>query len=521
MHKIYTQLYMTIITEIILIALVLICGFIFFFTSVKAEEPDTVATFRELSQWLDSHMVSGGQVTLGSDITVPADERYVYNTGLTKGEVKILTGGHTIYVEGELELWPYLVIEGDGSRGELLHVREGGSLNLISVTLDAGEGGTAIIQDEGSYLAYGDDENLDIPQFVCTGEILDSDRITAAAYSWLDAGELPVVRVPEGEDFTADMLPDTVQAKTDRENVYCYEDLEVFWDKTDFPDKKKRTIISGTFSQEYAQYREYSPRCLVVWESETTPYFLNVYIQSSGYGEELFFEAVSPQPGLVHITGSEDGETWTELDGEEALYYEPREVAEAGEEIWWQIHYAASQGEGDTSRMKYYRMELELEDGTVLCSEALELGENDIYGSSDIGGGRGGETSPSEGAPLPSSGYGSDHGDSHDGKDVTDQNGDSEGAAEYIISQPSAQGIRNENYISSSPEQEAPVPDDSTDPADPDPADMGPEDAGRADAEEEIEQDDSGPAYQIIIGIAAVCVILAGTVSLSVMRKKR
>ena len=105
------------------------------------EEIMKASSYDELTLTLNQIQSTGGTIVLTQDITVPAKESYVYINARYRKEVVIETNGHTIYVEGHLELWPFLTIHGDGSQKELLHVYPGGELRLISICLDAGENG--------------------------------------------------------------------------------------------------------------------------------------------------------------------------------------------------------------------------------------------------------------------------------------------------------------------------------------------------------------------------------------------
>lgn len=117
-------------------------------------------------------MSTGGTIVLTSDITVPASESFTYTNGRYRKEVVVETMGHTIRVEGSLVLWPYLTVRGKDSQKELFHVYPGGELRLVSICLDAGENGTAVIQENGSFFMYGSEEEMCLPEFSCTGAIL-------------------------------------------------------------------------------------------------------------------------------------------------------------------------------------------------------------------------------------------------------------------------------------------------------------------------------------------------------------
>ena len=122
---------------------------------------------------------------------------------------------------------------------------------------------------------------MDLPAFTCTGQIISSQTMTAAACWRYDCKNLPVIRIPDGADFTTDILPDKVMSIVNRDHQEYEEELPVVWDKITFPTEHKRTLVTGEFADGYAQYEDYMPQCLVVWESDTTPFFLNVYLESA------------------------------------------------------------------------------------------------------------------------------------------------------------------------------------------------------------------------------------------------
>lgn len=336
---------------------------------------------------------TGGTVVLTDDITVPASEIFTYINGRYRQEVVIETSGHTIYVEGNLELWPFLTIRGNGSQKELIHVYPGGMLRLVSICIDAGENGTAVVQDEGAFLIYGSDENMGLPEFACTGRIVSAETMTAAAYCRYNCEKLPVIRVPDGTDFSADMLPEKVWSNVNRDHMELEEDAPVVWDETMFPTEHQRTLIEGSFTEEYTQYEDYFPQCLVIWESNTRPFFLNVYLEASTqWYDMVFMYGESPQQGTVYVQASDDGKNWSEITDTDG--YMPVE-AEQNSSFSWILTY--SESEPEEVLPKYYRLYQVLEDGTELYSESLCLSENLIFTGADIEGGRGGETTPDEG----------------------------------------------------------------------------------------------------------------------------
>lgn len=385
--------YKFIITCFISCLIAFFSPFVTYAQTQDVEKCIEVSSFDEFTSSLNQIQSTGGTVVLTQDITVPAEESYVYINARYRKEVVIETKGHTINVEGYLELWPFLTIRGNGSQKELFHVYPGGELWLTGICLDAGENGIAVIQEEGSFLTYGSEESMDFPAFSCTGQIISSQTMTAAAYWRYHCEKLPIVCVPEGTDFTADMLPDQILSIVNRDHQEYEEQVPVVWDETTFPTEHERTLVQGKFAEGYSQYKVYMPRCLIIWESDTSPFFLNVYLESATqWCDTVFMHGESLQPGTVSIQSSDDGEAWTDILGTDG--YAPVKVTE-NESFSWILSY--DQLDSSQERPRYYRLLQTLDDGTELYSEALELGDDLIFTAANIEGGRGGETSPNEG----------------------------------------------------------------------------------------------------------------------------
>lgn len=382
-----------IITYFLLFLIIVYSPFVSYAQTQDKENYTEASTFDEFISAATQLQSTGGTVVLTDDITLPAGESYIYNNGRYRKEVIVETNGHTIYVEGYLSLWPFLTIKGDGSQKELLHISPGGELRIVSICIDAGETGTAIIQEEGSFLMYGSETDLGLPEFSCIGKIITPRTITAAACWNYNSEKLPVVRVPEGSDFFAEILPDTVLSIVNRDHQEYEEDVPVVWDEATFPTEHKRTLVQGKFADGYSQYGDNMPMCLVVWESETSPYFLNVYLKSATqWYDMIFMYGESTQPGTIYIQSSDDGEKWTNIDGTEG--YEPIKTYGSSDFIWMLTYDKTLPA---VKIPKYYRMMQILENGTEVYSDALELSDKFIFTAADIEGGRGGETSPNEG----------------------------------------------------------------------------------------------------------------------------
>ncbi len=396
-----------IVTEIVVLVFSLFLLFPSFAYGGDPDDPENIineaASFEELTAWMDENASTGGTISLTKDITVPAGASYTYVNGRYQKEITILTMGNTIYVEGYLELWPFLTVQGDHQQQEMFHILPGGELWLVGISIDAGEGNAAIVQEEGSFLVYGDTGIPDMPAFSCVGSIICPETVTAAAYWKYDYETIPVVKIPAGADFSEAMLPDTVFAYVNRGQSQTEETIPVVWEEETFPTEKKRTLVQGYFSEGYAPYKDYAPKCLIVWESDTAPYFTNAYKESlSQWYTDIYLYAETPLEGEIRIEVSDDGESWTEIQGIDG--YELVNGA-LGEPLSWRLCYPMD--DPAVSIPKYFSMSLTLSDGTIVYSDILQLGDESIFTGSDIEGGRGGETSPGEGEDqLPSFGNG-------------------------------------------------------------------------------------------------------------------
>ena len=479
------------------------------------EKQVEVSSFDEFTSSLDQMQSTGGTIVLTQDITVPADGAYTYNNARYRKEVIIETNGHTIHVEGYLDFWPFLTIRGDGSQKELFHVYSGGTLQFVSICLDAGENGIAVIQDEGSFLMYASQEDMGLPAFSCTGQILSSQTTTAAAYWRYNCEKLPIVLIPDGADFTADLLPDQVLSVVNRDQQEQEEEVPVVWDETTFPTEHKRTLVQGKFADGYSAYKDYLPQCLVIWESDTDPFFLNVYLKSATqWYDMVFMYGQSPQPGTVYVQSSMDGETWEEITGTDG--YTPMEV-EQNNSFLWILSY--EQSELAPERPKYYRLLQILDDGTELSSNVLELTNDFIFTAADIEGGRGGETSPSEGEnQLPNDMPGTEGADEPPSLESTDPTLESEMEPE------DSQSAESPNSNDWQVVADDPFPDETlTDPPPEESAEAG-EDPAVAEKTEPAKADytpaDNKANYERTTGIAIVICILLVSVGFSIFKIK-
>lgn len=375
-----------------MLALVFILGAVFSAKEVRAQEIQSVwevSDFEELKEALNQTMSTGGRIRLTSDIRILAEESYTYTNGRYRKEVVLETSGHTIYVEGYLNLWAFLQIQGNGGTDGIFHVLPGGELWLTSIPIDVEDGGTAIIQENGGFLVYGSSDVPGTPEFTCSGKIIAAEKTAAAAYIWYNMESIPIVRIPEGAEFSASMLPECVMARVNLDHSEVEQEVPVTWDESTFPKDGTRTFVTGAFAGEYTGFRDALPGCLVIWESEESPFFLNAYAESYGGIRQIYLYAECPQTGTVRVESSADGKVWSEITDIEG--YEPVETEE-GEEFCWYLWY-----EKEDETPKYYRMALYTEDGTVFYSETLEFKDDYFLAGTDIDGGRGGETSPGEG----------------------------------------------------------------------------------------------------------------------------
>ena len=165
------------------------------------------------------------------------------------------------------------------------------------------------------------------------------------------------------------------------------------WDESTFPAEPERTLVTGAFAPGYTAFADDTPRCLVVWESDEGPFFLNVYLEQATQSYEMvYMHGESSRPGTVRVQASDDGETWTEITGTDG--YAPVQT-QADSSFFWLLTYDRT--DPAQARPRYYRMVQVTDDGTEVFSDALGLSGDMIFTAADIEGGRGGETSPDEG----------------------------------------------------------------------------------------------------------------------------
>ena len=355
--------------------------------AVQGEEADQVSSFEELCQWIDEHMAEGGSVSLKDNIIIPEGETYTYINARHEKEIEIRPEGHTIYVEGTLEIWPYLTVNGPGGEDGVFCVRSGGKLTLTSVTIDTGSPERiAMVQENGAVLEYGEDISLGLPAFSCTGRIISAEKTSVLAASAYNYEDIPLVEIPEGSVCTPDQMPEQVAAYIWREGKEILTELPVVWDAETFPEQGGRAVAEGSFGDSYAVYRSGKPLCLVVTASEDRPYFLHCYASEYSGSVILVIRTADRQGGELCLWGSDDGEHWKEIGQAENR-------SEEGAE--WLLPYIA----GEERPFRYYEVSCE-SGGETVYSDILEFTEDMVFTSADIDGGRGGELGPGEGEDL-------------------------------------------------------------------------------------------------------------------------
>lgn len=508
-NKIHIKYHKFIITYFMSFLIIFFFSFVSYAQTQESGEPAEVSNFDEFVSAVNQMQSTGGTIVLKDDIKLPAEETFIYNNGRYRKEVIIETNGHTIQVEGYLSLWPYLTIKGDGSNNELFHIYPGGDMRVVSICIDAGEDGVAIIQEEGSFLTFGSETDLGLPEFSCTGQVISPQTITAAAYWKYDCEKLPIVIIPEDTDFSPDMLPDKVLSAVNRDYNEYEEDIPVVWDKDTFPTEHKRTVVKGNFTDEYSPFGNHNPACLVIWESNTNPYFMNVYLESmSEFYDMIFMYGKSPQPGTIYIQSSDDGDKWTDIAGTEG--YNSLETGE-NEDFSWILSYDKTQSANQVP--KYYRMMQILEDGTKLYSDALELSDELIFTTADIEGGRGGETSPNEGEnQLPNNISGTENTNETSRPNTPDSSYHPESVlgSDYY-EQPKNETDKPEESVNSEHTEESSY-DNLSEPENTSPVN------NITDDEKSENNESSG--VEITIGILIFICILLASVALSVLKKK-
>ncbi|HJA67802.1 hypothetical protein B5F07_11160 [Lachnoclostridium sp. An169] len=484
-------------------------------TAVRGEETGRVSSFEELCQWIDEHITTGGIVTLTDNITVPEDESYTYLNAIYRKEIIIRPEGYTIYVEGTLELWPYLSVHGAGGEEGVFCVRSGGTLLLTSISIDTGsEENTAVLQENGAVLKYGEDTALGLPEFSCVGKIVSAEKITVSAVSAYSYEKIPVVTVPEGTACTPRMLPEYVTAYVWENGEEVLTELPVTWNTAELPERGSRGEVTGRFGETYEAYRSGNPLCLVVTASESRPYFLHCYASEYGGSTTLVFYAVLPGEGEYWLCGSDNGEDWTRIE-------KSGEQLETGE-VSWLISYLDGE-----QPFHYYAVSRD-QGGEILYSDILEFTENSVFAAADIDGGRGGETSPVEGENLfPGAGETGDANETGTNDGAGDANGTgtagSAGDSEEQLQSNTLSGQGTEADTRASDDPSYALTDDSSYAPSGDSFYVPPDDSSDVSSDKlsdvpsgSSEHLQGNGAAQIAAGLLVVAVVLAGAVAAAV-----
>ena len=73
------------------------------------------------------------------------------------------------------------------------------SCGLSAFALTRAKTGVAVVQEEGAFLICSseEDESMGLPPLSCTGQIISSQTVTAAAYWRYNCETLPIIRIPD------------------------------------------------------------------------------------------------------------------------------------------------------------------------------------------------------------------------------------------------------------------------------------------------------------------------------------
>lgn len=340
-------------------------------------ESDCVSSAAELTDWLDSHMYSGGRARLTTNITM--DSSYLFVPYPNLPPLIVETDGYTIYVCADVELWSdgHLTFSGAGSAKGIFHVNQGGSLLLDGVTVDTlaenSDSQYALWQEEGACLAVG---NTFAPSLI-TGNIhyAETPFVTDTE---------PVCVVVEKGRLLDELLPAEITCRVNYQGTYLeHEQIAVSWNMADTQKQQKarqRFQAQGVFS--LAQSHE-NPVCTVIYHDYPLTFTrADAFIRTSAY--TFRGEYIKQEKALSAVTSPEysfDGINWIREGENNTLN------ADSG----FYISFPCDQW--DTAAHPYIHIRLRAEAGEqIYYSNVLRYAANHLDVEEDLGGSRGGGT---------------------------------------------------------------------------------------------------------------------------------
>lgn len=343
------------------------------------------STFAELCAWLNNHRSTGGTLTITQDIVADAD--YEFSSRVNCPEITLSFGEHRLYVEASLRLVHIgenqLKIKGSGDSGALVQLRKGGYASFFGLALEAKADGYALWQEEGSFLEFTVDEEMNTNS--AQGKIHYAETISA----WFDSGPdwQPAVMVEKDKPFSEQLLPTQLKVVCSWQGESAYREVPVIWDSASGAqalENRQRTELRGyPASGEYTAYRD---AALLVVFNDYPATFTQCWAQAAfnGPGGMVFFNFTLPAvPCSISLEVSPDGENWSD-SGVSETYLEPSERFGQFSPYWEEL------------RQLYFRLRVESETFTAY-SDLLHLTGDKVLVAREIDGNRGGGTSLGEG----------------------------------------------------------------------------------------------------------------------------
>lgn len=340
-------------------------------------EPDCISSAAELTGWLNSHMYSGGRASLTENITFDSPYNFVPYPNLPPLFVE--TGGHSIFVRADVELWSdgHFTFSGTGSAQGIFHVEKGCSLLLDGVTVETPAESDASLytlwQEEGASLTVG---NTFAPSLI-KGNIHYADTPFVTDTD-------PVCVVVEQGQLLDEKLPAVINCRVNYQGTYLYhEPVAVVWDITDTQkqqNERQRFQAQGVFPKACSNE---NPVCTVVYHDYPLTFTrAEAFIRKSAY--TFRGEYIKQEKALTAAASPEysfDGQNWIREGENNTL------SADNG----FYISFPCDQW--DTATHPYIHIRLRADTGNqTYYSNVLRYSANNLDIEEDLGGSRGGGT---------------------------------------------------------------------------------------------------------------------------------
>lgn len=340
-------------------------------------ESDCISSAAELTDWLHSHMYSGGRARLTGNITMESSYAFIPYPNMPPLFVE--TDGYTIFVCTDVELWSdgRLTFSGTGNAQGVFHVEKGGSLLLDGVNVESAakdsDSQYTLWQEEGASLAVG--------QTFASGLIEGNIHYADTPFV---THTTPVCVVVEQGQFLDGLLPEQVMCRVNYQGAFLeHEPIAVSWNMADTrkqQDARQRFQAQGTFSQAQSGTQ---PVCTVVYNDYPLTFTkAEAFIRGSAY--TFRGDYIKQESALSAMTSPEysfDGKNWIREGEHNTL------SADAG----FYISFPCDQW--DTSAYPYIHIRLRADaEDQVYYSNVLRYTANHLDVEEDLGGSRGGGT---------------------------------------------------------------------------------------------------------------------------------